>query len=227
MIYNSIYMSNIGNTFLKYANSNIPHSIDEKTTVIDNAAKAYEAFLDALKIDWRNDPNSENTPLRVAKAYVNDLISGCYSEPPNITAFDNVDGYNGIVCQNNIKVTSLCSHHHAPFTGYAHVAYIPKKDGKVIGLSKLNRIVDWFSRRFQVQENLTSQIVDYIDMVCENNNGVAVMIECKHSCCSNRGIKHDSVMRTAKMTGAFLDNNDNSRAEFYKFVEFAKTDSKP
>ena len=116
----------------------------------------------------------------------------------------------------------LFDNHHAAFTGVAHVAYIPSKHGKVIGLSKLNRIVDWFSRRPQVQENLTMQIHQYIDQVCLKNNGVAVMIEAKHTCCSNRGIKHDSTMRTARMSGAFLDNNDNSRSEFYKFIEFAQ-----
>jgi GTP cyclohydrolase I len=118
----------------------------------------------------------------------------------------------------------MCSHHHALFTGVAHVAYIPSRDGKVIGLSKLNRVVDWFSRRPQVQENLTSQISSYIDTICEGNKGVAVVIEANHTCCSNRGIKHDSTMRTARMTGAFLDNADSSRSEFYKFVEFAKKD---
>lgn len=207
---------------LKYANHNHPHSPEEIEQLIEKGAKAYESYLDALGFDWRNDPNSSNTPHRVAKAFVTDLAMGCYAEPPKVTAFDNVDEYDGIVCQNNIKVVSLCSHHHAPFTGVAHVAYIPSKDGKVIGLSKLNRIVDWFSRRPQVQENLTAQIHSYVDLVCEKNNGVAVLIEAAHTCCSNIGIKHDSTMRTARMSGAFLDNNDNSRAEFYKFVEFAK-----
>lgn len=207
---------------IPYANHNHPRTDEEKHEIIEHAAKAYEAYLDALCIDWRNDPNSANTPHRVAKAFVEDLASGCYSNPPKVTAFDNVDKYDGIVCQNNIKVTSLCSHHHAAFTGVAHVAYIPSKNGKVIGLSKLNRIVDWFSRRPQVQENLTMQIHQYIDQVCEKNNGVAVMIEANHTCCSNRGIKHDSTMRTARMSGAFLDNNDNSRSEFYKFIEFAQ-----
>jgi GTP cyclohydrolase I len=207
---------------LAFANHNHPHSEEERNDIIEKAAKAYEAYMDALGYDWRNDPNSSNTPHRVAKAFVNDFAWGCYSEPPKITAFDNVDKYDGIVAQNNIKVTSLCSHHHAPFMGFAHVAYIPSKNGKVIGLSKLNRIVDWFSRRPQVQENLTMQIHDYINEVCEKNNGVAVMVEANHTCCSNRGIRHDSTMRTARMSGAFLDNNDNSRSEFYKFIEFAQ-----
>jgi GTP cyclohydrolase I len=207
---------------LQYANHNVIHSPEEIDELINNGAKAYEAYLDALGFDWRNDPNSADTPRRVAKAFVTDLAMGCYSEPPKVTAFDNVDGYDGMVCQNNIKVVSMCSHHHAPFMGVAHVAYIPSKGGKVLGLSKLNRIVDWFARRPQVQENLTMQVHEYIDHVCEKNKGVAVLIEANHTCCSNRGIKHDSTMRTARMSGAFLDEKDNSRAEFYKFVEFAQ-----
>ena len=207
---------------LQFANHNHPVSEMEKNEIIEKAAKAYEAYMDALGYDWRNDPNSANTPYRVAKAFVEDFAWGCYSQPPKITAFDNIDKYDGIVSQTNIKVTSLCSHHHAPFMGFAHVAYIPAKDGKVIGLSKLNRIVDWFSRRPQVQENLTMQIHKYIDEVCDKNKGVAVMIEAAHTCCSNRGIRHDSTMRTARMSGAFLDDKDNSRNEFYKFIEFAQ-----
>jgi GTP cyclohydrolase I len=209
---------------LQFANHNIPHTPEETEELIKRGAAAYEAYLDALGFDWRNDPNSSDTPHRVSKAFVTDLAMGCYTLPPKVTAFDNVDKYDGMVCQNNIKVVSLCSHHHAPFMGQAHVAYIPSKDGKVIGLSKLNRIVDWFSRRPQVQENLTMQIHTYIDKICEKNKGVAVMIEANHTCCSNRGIKHDSTMRTARMSGAFLDEKDNSRSEFYKFVEFSKKD---
>ena len=214
----------MNNKILQFSNQNIPHTPEERQDIINNAAKAYEQFLDALKFNWRDDPNANNTPMRVAKAYVNDLISGCYSEPPNITSFDNLDQYDGIVAQTNIPIVSLCSHHHSPFTGIAHVGYLPRIDGKVIGLSKLNRICDWFARRPSVQESLTASIHQYIDTVCENNAGVAVVIECKHTCCSNRGIKHNSTMRTSKMSGAFMDNNDNSRAEFYKFIEFAKFD---
>lgn len=209
---------------LKYANGNMSLTQEQRHEMIAEAAKAYEKFMDALRIDWRNDPNSADTPRRVAKAWVSDLIVGCYTDKPNITAFDNIDKYDGMVCQNNIKVTSMCSHHHLQFTGYAHVAYIPSKNGKVIGLSKLNRIVDWYSRRPQVQENLTSQIHKHVDEVCLLNKGVAVMIECDHTCCSNRGIKHDSTMRTARVSGAFHEDegNGSSRAEFYKFIEFAQ-----
>jgi len=206
---------------IPFSNSNITLTDTEKAKRINKAAEHFGKFMNVLGFDFKNDPNSIETPKRVAKAIMHDLCSGCFTSPPNITAFDNVDQYDGIVCQNNIKLASICAHHWLPFTGTAHVAYIPSKDGKVIGLSKLNRIVDWFARRPQVQENLTMQIHNFIDGVCENNNGVAVMIEANHTCCSLRGIKHDSSMRTARMSGAFLDNNDNSRAEFYKFIEFA------
>lgn len=208
--------------FLAKANHNYPLTQEQKEEVIDRATAAYEKFLEALGFDWKNDVNSDNTPHRVAKAWVNDIISGCYDQPPKITAFTNEDGYEGIVCQNNIPVVSLCSHHNLQFTGTAHVSYIPSKEGKVVGLSKLNRIVDFFSRRPQLQEALTEQIHSFINDKCELNQGVAVMIECNHTCCSNRGIKHNSTMRTAKMSGAFLDNQDNARDEFYRFVEFSK-----
>jgi len=202
---------------LKYANGNHPRSDEEKLEIIDNAAKAYEAYMDALGFDWRSDPNSEDTPRRVAKAFVNDLAEGCYSKPPKITAFDNVDQYDGVVFQGNIKVHSFCSHHHLPFVGFAHVAYIP--GDRVIGLSKLNRTVEWFARRPQVQENLTMQIHKHISEVAIGNKGVAVMVEANHMCACVRGVRHDSVMKTARMSGAFLDKSDvNTRQEFYDFV---------
>ena len=203
---------------LKYANWSITRTDEEKKQMIENAAFHYGNYMTALGIDWKNDPNSSDTPNRVAKAFINDLAQGCYVDAPKITAFDNVDGYDGIVFQGNIDVKSFCSHHHLPFVGHAHVAYIPSKDGKVIGLSKLNRIVEYFARRPQVQENLTMQIHDYINEVCEGNAGVAVMVEANHLCACVRGVRHDSTMMTSKMSGAFKDDG-NARSEFYKFVE--------
>lgn len=206
---------------LPRANQSIELSKEEISEMIDQAATAYAKFMDALKIDWKNDPHSEDTPRRVAKSFVNDLITGCYTAPPNITAFENTDGYDGIVFQGDVDVKSICSHHHLSFLGKAHVAYIPGADGKVIGLSKLNRIVEWFARRPQVQENLSMQIHDYITKECAGNRGVAVMIEAKHMCASCRGVRHDSTMMTSKLSGAF-EQNDATRNEFYKFIERLK-----
>ena len=206
---------------LKYANQNVPRTEEEKKRMIEEAAAHYGKYMDALGIDWQNDPNSSDTPRRVAKAFVNDLAQGCFDNPPNITAFDNLDGYEGMVFQGNIDLKSFCSHHHLPFVGVAHVAYIPSKDGKVIGLSKLNRIVEWFARRPQVQENLTMQIHQYLNEVCENNNGVAVVCEANHMCACVRGVRHNSTMMTSHLSGAFK-NDPATREEFYKFVENVK-----
>ncbi len=206
---------------LKYANGNKILKEWEKDEMIQEAAEYYGRYMTALGFDWKNDPNSSDTPERVARAFVNDLAQGVYSKPPKITAFDNVDGYDGMVFQGNIKLHSLCSHHHLPFVGKAHVAYLPTPEGKVIGLSKLNRIVEFYSRRPQVQENLTMQIHDHINDVCENNIGVAVMIEANHMCTCVRGVKHNSIMKTAKLSGKFKDT-DRAREEFYDFIRDLK-----
>lgn len=207
---------------LPYANGNSPRTDKEKLAIIKRAAKAYEKYLDALGFDWRNDPNSSNTPLRVAKAFVNDIASGCYINPPTVTAFPS-DGYDGVIAQCNIPFKSLCSHHHLAFTGVAHVAYIPSLDGKVIGLSKLNRIVEFYARRPQIQEGATKQIAEAIDKVCEKNRGVAVVIKAQHTCACLRGVKHEGCyMITSKLTGDFMED-EKTRTEFYKFIDMAST----
>jgi len=210
---------------LPTANSSMLVNDDEKKDIIEKAAKAYEGFLDALRIDWRNDVNSADTPRRVAKSYVCDLIKGCYEGPPKITTFPS-DGYDGIVSQMNIPVTSMCSHHHLAFTGVAHVAYIPDKNGQVIGLSKLNRIVEHYARRPQIQEGLTVQIHRAIDDLCKGNQGVAVVLKCSHTCACHRGVKHHGcAMITSKLSGSFM-NEGSARKEFYDFIASAERNSK-
>ena len=206
---------------LKLSNGNKLLKFWEKEKMIEEAAEHYGRYMTALGFDWENDPNSSDTPMRVAKAFVNDLAEGVYSKSPKITAFDNVNEYDGMVFQGDIKLHSLCSHHHLPFVGKAHVAYLPTPEGKVIGLSKLNRIVEFYARRPQVQENLTMQIHDHINDVCENNIGVAVMIEANHMCTCVRGVKHNSIMKTAKLSGKFKDT-DRAREEFYDFIRDLK-----
>jgi len=197
-----------------------PFTEKEKWSMVEDAAEAYGKFLDALGCDWRNDPNSADTPRRVAKAYVFDLWAGRYDAPTEITAFPS-DGYNGIVQESNIPVTSMCSHHHQTIGGRVSIAYVPSENGKVVGLSKLNRIVEHFGRRGAIQEQLTVAIHNAIDKICEGNLGVAVMIDATHNCVSCRGVKHHGAsMQTAKLTGCFL-NEDSARAEFYKNIELA------
>ena len=195
-----------------------PLTDKQKEKMITKAAKAYGKFLDALDCDWRNDPNSNDTPRRVAKAYVNDLWAGRYNGPPSITGFPS-DGYDGMVFEGGIPLTSMCSHHHQTINGKVHIGYISSKDGTVVGLSKLNRIVEHFGRRGAIQEQLTVAIHNAVDKICEGNLGVAVMVEATHNCVSCRSVKHQGAsMKTSKLSGSFM-SEDSARAEFYEFCK--------
>lgn len=203
------------------SNKSIYRTEKEKQKIIIRSSKIFGKYLTELGFDWENDVHMKDTPMRVTKAFVNDLISGCYNNPPEAIAFDNIEKYDGMVFSGNMKLQSVCCHHFLSFLGHVHVAYIPDPNGKVIGLSKLNRIVEYFSNRPQIQENLTIQIHNFIHKVCEKNNGVAVVIEAEHLCTSIRGVKHDSVMKTSKLSGAFL-TEPPARKEFYTFISDLK-----
>jgi GTP cyclohydrolase I len=207
-------------TYLRDAIKNGQYSLSDKQklTIIEEATEHYGKFLTALGVDWENDPNSSNTPRRVAKAYVNDLWKGRYEPLDSVTSFPS-DGYDGVVFEGGIPITSMCSHHHQTINGLCHIAYIPTLEGRVVGLSKLNRIVEHFSRRGAIQEQLTVAIHNAVNQICEDNIGVAVMIEATHNCVSCRGVKHQGAsMKTSKLSGSFL-NEDSARLEFYEFAK--------
>ena len=186
-----------------------------KNAMIYEAAEHYGKFLDALGCDWKNDPNSDNTPMRVAKAYVNDLWTGRYTEMSPITSFPS-DGYDGIVIERNIPLTSMCSHHHQTIGGVVHIGYISSEKGSVIGLSKLNRVVEHFGRRGSIQEQLTSAIHNAVNEICEDNMGVIITIVATHNCVSCRGVKHKgAAMVTTKASGVFRHNGNGARQEFF------------
>jgi GTP cyclohydrolase I len=201
-----------------YANglaSGFPLTEQEKWKMVDKAAEAYGKFLTALGCDWEDDPNSSDTPRRVAKAYVFDLWKGRYDLMSDITAFPS-DGYDGIVIERNIPLTSMCSHHHQTIGGVVHIGYIVGEGGSVIGLSKLNRIVEHFGRRGAIQEQLTSAIHQAVEKICEGNRGVIVTIVATHNCVSCRGVKHQGAsMITTKASGVFIDNGNQARKEFF------------
>jgi GTP cyclohydrolase I len=201
---------------LNKANENAPRSPKEIEKMIEKASKHYGEFLKAVGFDYEKDPQTVDTPRRVSKAWLKDLIIGSVTDAPSMTVFPNEEQYNGVVIQTGIPVVSLCAHHNLPFVGYASVAYVPKD--KVVGLSKLNRIVDWFSRRPQMQESLTQQIHTFLSekLECES---VAVSIASKHMCCSNRGIKHPtSTMCTNKFSGVFMEKDNLIREEFMQAI---------
>ena len=205
-----------------YANGvaeGFPFTDKQKEKIINNAEKVYGKFLDALKCDWRNDPNSIETPRRVAKAYVNDLWEGRYTAMSPITSFPS-DGYDGIIIERNIPLTSMCSHHHQTIGGVVHIGYIAGQGGQVIGLSKLNRIVELFGRRGAIQEQLTSAIHNAVCKITEGNKGVIVTIVAGHNCVSCRGVKHQGAsMVTTKASGVFKDNNNLARQEYFDSIK--------
>ena len=167
---------------------------------------AKKLIFDLLKAVGE-DPHREglkNTPDRVARMYA-ELLSGYSQEPARIinNALFNVN-YDEMVLVRDIEFYSLCEHHMLPFLGRAHVAYIP--NGKVIGLSKIPRIVDMYARRLQIQERMTREIADFINETLEPH-GVAVVVEAMHLCAMMRGVKkHDARMTTSAMFGSFRAN---------------------
>lgn len=199
------------------SNENLTIDSGEKSRRIKEAAFHYGKFLESLGFDYKKDPQTMDTPKRVAKAWVEDLIKGSLTEAPKITTFPNEDYYDGIVIQTGIKVNSMCAHHNLPFFGYAAIAYLP--ESRVIGLSKLNRIVDWFSRRPQMQESLTQQIHSYLSDILKCQH-IAVSISSHHLCCGMRGVTHpDSIMTTNKFSGRFLEKDNLVRQEFMDAIK--------
>ncbi len=205
-----------------YANGvshNFPLTDKQKEQMIEKATDAYARFLEALDCDWQDDPNSSDTPRRVAKAYVNDLWAGRYTPMSDVTAFP-CDGYDGIIIERNIPLTSMCSHHHQTIKGVAHIGYIAGEGGKVVGLSKLNRIVELFGRRGAIQEQLTSAIHNAVSKITEGNRGVIVTIVGTHNCVSCRGVKHEGAsMVTTKASGVFRANQNLARKEFFDSIK--------
>lgn len=190
----------------------------EKEYRVKQAELHMAEVLKWLGYDIEHDPNMDNTPHRFVKILANEICRGTYEGMPKITNFDNTSGYDGIVFQGNITVRSMCAHHLAFISGRCHVAYVADKGAPVIGLSKLNRVVDYYARRPQMQEQLTQQIHDALDKLIPGNHGIAVVIEAKHTCVSMRGIEDaNSAMSTAKLSGAF-DKEPDCRKEFYDMI---------
>lgn len=180
--------------------------IEDATTII----------MQTLGLDLEDDSLKE-TPKRIAKMYVEEIFAGLdYSNFPKITTIENKMKYSTFLLERNIAVKSVCEHHFVAFMGVAYIAYIP--GSKVIGLSKINRIVEFFSRRPQVQERLTEQIFHTLCFVLETDN-VAVVMKAEHFCVKLRGVEDvNSDTVTAKLGGAFYEKAD-LRNEFYQTIK--------
>lgn len=192
----------------------------ENPIPIDNNVKITEiqnhmsSVMKLLGLDLKDDSLHE-TPIRVAKMYVNEIFYGLdYNNFPKITPFENKMKYDEMILERNVAVKSLCEHHLISFIGNAYIAYIP--NGNVLGLSKINRIVDFFSRRPQVQERLTEQIYHALSYILNTEN-IAVMIKARHFCVVQRGVEDEnSDMVTSKLGGTFKEHP--VRSEFLKLI---------
>ena len=188
--------------------------IDTSGSKIKNIQKHFRKIVDELGLDLEDDSIS-GTPYRVAKMYVKEIFSGLDPDnKPKISLFENKYNYNKMLIEKNINLNSTCEHHFLPITGKAHVSYI--SSGKVIGLSKLNRIVKYYSQRPQVQERLTTQIYNELKEVLDTES-VMVVVEAKHLCVSSRGIKDYTSSTITEMYGGDF-NIYNKRDEFYKLL---------
>ena len=177
--------------------------------------KSFSNIMYHLGLDLTNDSLKES-PHRVTKMFLEEQFKGLdYSNFPKCTTIENNVSYRDIVIEKNITSISVCEHHFVTIDGFAHVGYIPNK--KIVGLSKLNRVVDFFSARPQVQERLTRQIFESLKLILETED-VAVVLEAKHYCVKGRGIRdHNSSTITSAMGGAFM-NESACRKEFMDLV---------
>ena len=178
---------------------------------IEAIQKYFAKIMEELGLDLTDDSLS-GTPYRFAKMYVKELFYGLDpSKKPKISTFNNKYGYKKMLIEQNITIDSACEHHFLPIVGHAHIAYVPNK--KVIGLSKINRLVDYYSHRPQVQERLCLQILKDLQQSLETDD-VIVVINAKHLCVSSRGIKDkNSFTTTTEYGGVFEDIN--YRNEFF------------
>ena len=179
----------------------------EEAAMIAAAAHKIGELLDILQIDHRNDHNTRDTPTRVAKMYVTELLRGRFSEPPAITEFDNAERYDQLIITGPLDIRSTCAHHLMPIYGHAFIGVVPSSSGKIIGLSKYDRIVGHFAARFQIQEELVKQIGNYI-MATTAPAGLAVRISAVHMCKTHRGVRaaHASRMVNTALYGTIKDD---------------------
>jgi len=202
-----------------WAGDNIADFIEEgeEENLILELTEKFEGVLDSLIIDRENDPNSQNTPSRMAKMYIREVMSGRYEQRPNATAFPNhtSDRYDGmLVVRSELK--SMCSHHHQPVTGTAYIGVIAADT--LIGLSKYTRLAQWCARRGTLQEELCNDIAREI-MSATGSSDVGVYMEMTHGCVENRGIMaHNSLTQTTVLKGSFLSDHA-CKKEFFDNIK--------
>jgi GTP cyclohydrolase I len=192
----------------------IPNNYNRKEK-IDHIEAHFAHIMRILGLDLSDD-SLMDTPKRVAKMYVNEVFYGLdYDAFPKCTTVDNKMKYNEMVCERNVNVQSNCEHHFVIISGLATVAYVPKD--KVLGLSKINRIVEYFSKRPQIQERLTEQIFYALQYILETED-IAVMIDAQHYCVKSRGVEDTGSSTVTSKLGGGFKTDPAARAEFYQLA---------
>jgi GTP cyclohydrolase IA len=202
-----------------WANDNISEYLSEadKEILIVEATVAFEQVLQTLLIDTETDPSSHGTARRLAKMYINEVMSGRYDPAPDATAFpnDSKDRYEGMLVVRS-ELRSMCSHHHQPVSGVAYIGIIAAE--KLIGLSKYTRIAQWCARRGTLQEELCNDIAREISRVTDAAD-LGVYIQMTHGCCENRGIMaHSSLTQTTVLKGSFK-TDAGTKKEFFDNIK--------
>lgn len=182
---------------------------------MDTIEKHFRIIMEELGLDLTDD-SLNGTPHRVAKMFVKEIFSGLNPKnKPKISVFENSYHYDKMLVEANISFNSTCEHHFLPIVGHAHIGYV--SSGKVIGLSKLNRIVDYFARRPQVQERMIMQIFNELKSVLETDN-VMIVVEAEHLCVSSRGIKDASSYTSTIQYGGIFNEKEN-RNDFFNLIK--------
>ena len=188
-------------------------SEDEK---IEKIQEHVAAILDILGMDLTDD-SLKGTPKRVAKAYVKEIFGGLNPERrPSASTFENKYEYGEMLVEKNITLYSTCEHHLLPIIGKAHIAYI--SNGKVVGLSKMNRIVDYYAKRPQVQERLTLQVIEELQRILKTEN-VACIIDAKHLCVNSRGVRDVASSTVTAEYGGVFKTDETLRKEFLSYIQ--------
>jgi len=201
-----------------YAADNISDYIEagEKEKLIEELTPKFEAVLDSLVIDRENDPNSKNTGRRLAKMYINEIMGGRYSAPPEVTTFPNEDGRYDQLIVVRCDIKSMCSHHHQPVSGVCYIGCLPGK--RLIGLSKYTRIAQHQAARGHLQEELTEKIAYKIQQLTESP-AVGVYMRARHGCCENRGIRSSNSSTQTTVLKGLLKTDAGLKNEFMHNIQ--------
>jgi len=206
-----------------WAGDNISEYVNEedKQALIEELKEKFEGVLDSLLIDRHNDPNSMDTPRRLAKMYINEIMGGRYEKAPKVTAFPNTDPdtrYGGIIV-TRAELISMCSHHHQPVKGVAYIGLLAGV--QVIGLSKYTRIAQWCANRGTLQEELTMSIANELQKYTGTKD-IAVYVQATHGCMEHRGVlAHSSLTQTTELRGQFF--NPSVKNEFLDYIKMQQT----